>query len=717
MRHSLSFLLSFLLLYSSASALDHPCLYFSAADLPRLKNEAAGVKALQFQRLKAWGDRNIDTAPPPGIGTSESLHENYFSVVTNFGLLYQLTGDRRYIEAGKRWLDILLVTDKGSEGNYHIGIFAASLAHGYDLFYTGLTRQERERLRSKLIEVAGEARYGASHSWWAGLYTHHDFWIPLAGLGIAGVCLRGECSQADTLVSFAAGELSRATGLLGERGYWPEGVADWVYGMAPTLMFFEALARAGGPDLYERNWFKATARARLQHWLPDDSYMYIGDSYRSGRYGTLGSVSAHVLMKLAARYRDGHAQWLALREAAVDSAGPPGLALEAPYAYASWKLLPERQVHGLAWQFLWYDPALKPAPPETLVQDQLYSNWDTAVFRAGWGVDCPVLAFTGGHQLGRAATGAWKAGLDNLPGGLAHTHLNAGSIYLWADGGFPLAPPGYGGRDGRFQNTIMIDGHGQLFEPDRRGNLTAFESGDGWAMATMELAPAYPPDVRIDRFTRTLVFLKPRTVLILDRLTTRDGDKKYIRRYEWLLHTDPAETEWTAGGDSLAARGRKDGRTRLAGRIFPTRRWLFETQSMNRPDGTPTSRALSLTLAGEVPVQVEIAALLHAPKPGAQTAWLADAQCLRDGGATLMIIPAADEEPSRAVLFASADTLYLAPPAGQCDFILAVGLKPGAAYSLDRQSGERDRGILLVQDNQGRLQSDESGCLVLKRPY
>ncbi len=699
---------------AAGRAAEHPGLYFSATDLDELRSLAAGEKALQFSRLRQWGEVNLEQPPTQQIGTSERRHEVCFSTVTNYGVLYQLTGEVKYLKAGLRWLETLLDTPTGSEGNYHIGIFAASLAHGYDFFYPGLTEKFRRRLKAKLIDVLAEAGHGALNHWWAGLYTHHDFWIPVAGMGIAGLCLKGEYPAADSVVQFSVRELSRAVELLGERGYWPEGAADWVYGMAPTFMFFDALARAGGPDFYDNPWMRATARFRLQHWLPDDSYMYIGDSYRSGRYGTLGSVSAHVLMRLAARYGDSHAQWLAFRDAAVDSAGPPSLALEPPYSYRAWRLSPDRELHGLAWQFLWYDPSVEPAAPDTLPLDIFYPNWDTAVLRAGWGPSDPVLAFAGGHQLGEAGTAAWEAGNRRLAGGLAHTHNNAGSLYLWADGCFPLAPPSYGGRDGRFHSTVMVDGHGQLFDPGHRGKMVAFEPGGSWTMASMELTGAYPKELKLDSYRRTVVFLKPRTIVLLDGLVTSDGNKKYIRRYEWLLQTDAAEADWAAGGDSLAAVAKEGGRPLLAGRVFCSTGYFFERQSMDRPDGTPRSRALSLTLIGRLPVKVEIAAILQAPAENQSTDWLARASCLRDERATVLLLPGEGRAGRRAVVFAAAGSLELAPEIVSCDFVLVVGLKPGGTYSLKPAGEDSGQPLRLAPDPQGNHRVSASGNLLLR---
>ncbi|HUU26909.1 MAG TPA: DUF4962 domain-containing protein [archaeon] len=703
------------LLFSVAAlfAAEHPSLYFTRNELSALREQASKEKNFQFERLKHWADSHLEKIPSGNIGTSEKLHETCFSTITSYGLLYQLTGERAYLGAGKKWIEALLATPTASEGNYHIGIFAASLAHGYDLFYRGLEPGFRKKLTVKLIQVLEEARYGALHYWWGGIYTHHDFWIPVAGMGLAGLCLAGEYPGADSIVGFAVGELSRAMELLGERGYWPEGAADWVYGMAPAFMFFDALKRAGGPDFYERPWVKATARFRLYHWLPDDTYMYIGDSYRSGRYGELGSVSAHVLMRLASRYRDSHAQWLALRDACIDSGGAPDPALEAPRSYRVSSFRPESEVHGLAWQFLWYDPGVEPVPPDTLPMDMLYPNWDSAIMRAGWGPHDPVLFFAGGHMLGRLGTAAWKAGNSKLPGGLAHTHQNAGSIYLWADGRFPLDPPGYGGRDGRFHSTVMVDGHGQLYEPGHRPGPLAFESGDAWAFASMDLTGAYPEEVGLDSFRRTLVFLKPRTVLMLDRLVTSDGDKNYIRRYEWLLHTDPKEAQWQAGGDSIAAVLDESGQPILAARVFPSTRYFFERQSMDRPDGTPMTRALSVTMIGRLPVEVGIAAVLYVPQEGENTGWLKEAACVRNETATFLCIPATGlpdkgQKSRRAVAFAAADTVSLPPELAECGFVLVTGLEPGQRYRWGKAPERK-----LLKDGSGDFTASEYGNIIL----
>jgi hypothetical protein len=710
------------LISSSALSAEHPCLYFSGKDLSFLRSQAGGPKAFQFARLRHWGESHLKDSPPADIGNQERHHEFCFSAVTNFGLLYQITGEPKYLEAGKRWIEALLATPGDSEGDFFMGDFVGALAHAYDLFYNGLPPDFRNRLKAKLIQVLEQTRYGASHSWWSGIYTHHDFWIPMSFMGVAALCLKGEYPGADSIVGFSAREIGRAMDLLGDQGYWPEGVADWVYGMAPSFMFFDALRRSGGPDFYQKEWLRATARARLMHWLPDDRYMYLGDSFPSGRYGVLGSVSAHLLMHLASIYRDGHAQWLAFREAAFDSTAPAINFLENPYSYGTRVAVKDRQRHGLAWQFLWYDPSVKPASPDTLPADLLFKNWDTVIFRAGWKPSDPVLAFAGGHLLGRAGTEAWKAGNEILPGGLAHTHQNAGAIYLWADRHFPLAPPSFGGRDGRFHSTVMVDGQGQLFDPGFTGRVTAFESGDSWAMAAMDLAGAYSKDTKLNKFTRTLVYLKPRTILFFDRLSSGES---YFKRYEWLLHTEAESAQWTFNGNSLAAvpLNNCQGEPWLIGKVFPSYRYYFEEQSMYQPDGKKMNRALSVTIVGRMPSKIEIPALLHVPAPDEDTGWLNRVLCVNNEQAATMIVPdgpyflvptGPQGEPTRTVIFAKADTLSIPREIPEKGLLVIVGLSAGVRYRLESKDETKGQEMKLVPDPQGKYISSEAGNLVLR---
>lgn len=79
--------------------------------------------------------------------------ESYYERVTNLGLAYHLTGERRYFE--RAWEDIYAIA---SFPDYNIaslldpGIYNCTLAIGYDWFYDTMTPEQREFLGTTIIE-------------------------------------------------------------------------------------------------------------------------------------------------------------------------------------------------------------------------------------------------------------------------------------------------------------------------------------------------------------------------------------------------------------------------------------------------------------------------------------------------------------------------------------------------------------------------------------
>jgi hypothetical protein len=226
---------------------------------------------------------------------------------------------------------------------------------------------------------------------------------------------------------------------------------------------------------------------------------------------------------------------------------------------------------------------------------------------------------------------------------------------------------------------------------------------------TIELADAYPPQVGLDRFYRQVIYLKPRTLLIVDRLTTRSGTRRYIRRYEWLLHTDALAAEWRAAGDSVSAVHRKSGRELLTGRVFPSYRYFFERQSMDRPDGRPMVRALSATMIGRVPVNVEFAAALAVPRPGDSRSgdWVAFS---RGDGASSFELREPTGEGFRAVVFARGDTVELASGLpSRHHRLLIVGVSPERMFALNAIEGATGQAV--YPHSAGGFRSSGQGVL------
>src|SRR5262249_27135238 len=172
-----------------------------------------------------------------------------------------------------------------------------------------------------------------------------------------------------------------------------------------AFLFADAHRRAGGESLYGRPWLKNTWLYRLYCWLPDDTYVYLNDSFPSGRYNILGSASSHVLRKLASEYGNGYMQWLAARDEAFDYGDAHPGVYRSPYDWTANRPYPTSRMHCLAWNFLWYDPAVEARPPDDLPTGHHFANQGVVIARSGWKNDSSVVTFSsgpvGGHEAHR----------------------------------------------------------------------------------------------------------------------------------------------------------------------------------------------------------------------------------------------------------------------------------------------------------------------------
>jgi hypothetical protein len=86
----------------------------------------------------------------------------------------------------------------------------------------------------------------------------------------------------------------------------------------------------------------------------------------------------------------------------------------------------------------------------------------------------------------------------------------------------------------RSVNTVLVDGAGQIeHSAAARGRITRFHAGDRIDFVEGEAAEAYGG--RLDRFTRSIAFIKPDWVVIAARL-----EAPRPATFQWLLHAPTA---------------------------------------------------------------------------------------------------------------------------------------------------------------------------------
>ncbi|MBI5770042.1 MAG: heparinase II/III family protein [Verrucomicrobia bacterium] len=340
--------------------------------------------------------------------------------------------------------------------------------------------------------------------------------IPTAALGIAACALHGKHPRAGQWLDLARSSAKAFATMFGADGAYDEGVSYWGYTVMHLAIFAEALWRTRGID--DRNLinYPGTVRYALAHAMPT---VGSGLTPPSGPrnlavptlradtrndvvnfYDSLTNSDVSVAAWVARTHRDPLAQWF-VREIS-----------EAKFPFA----------------LIWHEPGAKGTPPGPELHDVRLTN-DLVISRTGWAAADSVVALRSGG-----------------PGN--HEHADRNSVIFKAHGERLFHDPfraGYSYTTERWKlrlttahTAVLLDGKGHQYHDGREGtnaswawaHVTDFQTGPGWMRVTSDAAEAYElVNAAVERVERTLVFLKPDVLLVLDRVKLKSAAPVQLR--------------------------------------------------------------------------------------------------------------------------------------------------------------------------------------------
>jgi len=281
----------------------------------------------------------------------------------------------------------------------------------------------------------------------------------------------------------------------GDDGGWQEGPGYWSAYMRFALHYVVALREAAGVDLIEKPFFRSTPYYGLYTATPYHQHSPFGDGQTGSPRG-LGSLM-YVFSTLT---QSPYFRWYA--DASRVTIGADVLSLAT------------------------YDPKLQARSPLELPQGRSFPAVGLASVHTALGDKENDISFL----------------MRSSPyGGVSHGHADQNAYAIEAFGrGLAIATgyyPWYGSphhhqwtRATKAVNSILVDGQGQVPRRwDANGQLTAFESVDGYDYAEAEAAPAYLG--RLERFRRHVVHVRPGVFVLFDDLRAPGP-----ARFQWLLH-------------------------------------------------------------------------------------------------------------------------------------------------------------------------------------
>lgn len=512
-------------------------LLFDAEDLPRLQET---IKHPRFAPY--WSSlQNADLEKDKKFLRDELNLLNHVKdflnariILERSSFVYLLTKDEKHLEVAKLAIERMLQYKKWDyflEGGEHtIGLqrapettIAMCFAREWlrDALSADTIREMEKQIAEKGAPACYRTLYGMLHpdrvrGWGFDPESDYPFrvdlsrWpiilnstnlkvIPIAGLGLAGCVLYDKHPQAPSWVDLALRSARAFAPMFGTDGSYEEGISYWGYTALHLTLFLEVLCRKLGIDERKLLNNPGTVRFALQMSMPTAGKP--NDAVNFGDASIIGDTS--MAAWVARQYRDPIAQYV------VSSVGE----IRSHYA------------------IMWYDSTVSPQTPGPDLYDARFAN-DWVVSRTGWDESSSVFALRSGTPAN-------------------HEHADRNSVVFKAYGerllhdpfkaAYPYTQPHWVLRLTEAHTAVLINGKGHQYHDGHEGTnaswaeakIIDYQPSPQHLIVTSEATEAYKlvnPDVELVR--RSIIFVKPNILLLLDRVRMKSSPAKVQLRYQ-----------------------------------------------------------------------------------------------------------------------------------------------------------------------------------------
>lgn len=525
----------------------HPRLFITPEGLIKLHEKVNNepYKSL-WLKLKANADAiHVPPAVFPAC-SSDIAQRSYGYILPKLAFAWLLTKDTRYLDPAITIATAMV--NAPSWGNCaapdmdHVtGVVLFGLSVFYDWCYDAISPELRSLILAKINSIAltmSAGVLGGSHAlpWWKNAYLCNQLPVAIAGLAAAGFATFDELEDAPAWIQLALYKTENILTVRADDGAHIEGIGYWGYDLDSLLKTIDLFSELMGKSFDQSTWLKNTGMFRLYMGLPRNSWtranqvVDFNDSLRANWYGP-----DTLLRGLAKEFQNPYLQWLANE---VDR---------------------DRFTNDMSeWlNLLWYDPVVMPKKPDSLPTMRHFEDLGVVSARSDWSGNESLLVYTAGPLMGHKVLHMPTAG--NLFA--EHMHPDVGHFILFANGEWQLRDDGYwddkGGinpRKTENHNTLVIDGldqlrAGEMFAKKAEPSIIRTYTSPSYDLIQSDLAQAYRPELGLSKCKRTLIFVKPDILIVIDDITLTSS-----HNLELLFHTQyPAEEQ----GESFVATGKK----------------------------------------------------------------------------------------------------------------------------------------------------------------
>jgi hypothetical protein len=576
----------------------HPRLFLEAAGEKELVRSLAAdpLRAKLRGVLLARADRVLEEAPVERVLEGRRLlgqSRRALGRVLHLGLAWRIAGEAKYAARAKHeMLAAAAFADWNPSHFLDVAEMTAALGTGYDWFYSVLSEEERETIRTAIVEKGLKPSLKVDH--WSKA-KHNWNQVCNGGMVIGALAVaESEPGLASRMITRAVNTVPLAMQEYDPDGAYPEGASYWGYGTTFNVMLLSALESALGTDfgLSKAPGFLATADYLLHVYGPT------GEPFAYSDAGTRPAGLQQAAMFWFAAKRGAPyllwTEWAKWEQMGAEEHERRGDRIDA--------LLP-----------LWLDPSLRKPPAPAALSWSGRGATPVAMHRTDWGPWAVYVGIKGGSPAANHAhmdVGTFVMDADGVRwaddlGMQDYNSLESKGVQLWSKGQdaerwkvFRLGTSAH--------SVLMVNGQQQRY--DSQAPVTLHKPG----RTVVHLTGTYAG--LLARADRGIAIEADRTVVVQDEFAAPANAVAAVR---WAMVT---RAEVTVDGPGLAAL-RREGRTLRFQVVEPAASEL-QIYSTDPPAATdapnPGTRLLGfmVKLAAGEPARVVVRMIPESAKAG-----------------------------------------------------------------------------------------------------
>ena len=498
----------------------HPRLFIDEDGFTELKQKIennADMKALLEGYLVNLHTYAEQDAPEYHIADLEDLWmRDVGDRIGEFAFAYRMTGDRIYLDAGKRWIVTAISYPTWGRSAYENNDLSCAhmlvgLSVFYDWCYDELTAAERSQIVDVFKVRGGRMRRG---SWWNQAYMQNHMWISVSGLMTAAAAIYDVYPEAEEWFSYGIEKFNKVFTFL-EDGASHEGYLYWQYGMRALVYLCEIGNKFLNIDYTQQPYMQKSWEYALYMTLP------FGTMENANTLGVFNFGDA------TASNAESSLAFLSYMAEVSDSKVSQWYANQCVDMYLKAGKMP-------AWRdFVFYSYDMEEEEPAvSMPTTRQFEELNYVFMRSDWSGDESAIAFRCGPVMGKAA--AADASPYDL--GTGHSHSDVNHFLIFANGEWLFPDDGYVTNSSFQHNTLIVNGQGQYGMGSwtkeavaAMPTIDSLQESEELNYVVANGTAAYPSDTGLKEYKRHFLYVKPNVLIVIDEVEANNPTPLELR--------------------------------------------------------------------------------------------------------------------------------------------------------------------------------------------